>query len=73
MEMQLERRSVAACLDAVTSLRLVNPHGTVRVTGLFDHPAARACTATTYEPASTKPDPSCRWAFAVTSLTAVKP
>jgi hypothetical protein len=50
------------------------PIGRVMVTGLFDHPAARACQLTTYDPTTTtRPDPSCRWQFAVTSLAAAPP
>jgi hypothetical protein len=41
----------------------------VDVTGVFDHPAARTCTSTDGEGES-RPDPACRFSFAVTSLHA---
>jgi hypothetical protein len=41
----------------------------VRVTGVFDHPDAE-CTAIGFDGGDSRPDPSCRWSFVVTALSA---
>ncbi len=42
-------------------------HTVVQVTGIFDHPAARACTATSRSPWQVFRD-LCRWMFVVTEI-----
>jgi len=42
--------------------------GPVEVTGMFDHPAAAACTVTKPDETTREPEPACRSTFAVTQI-----